>query len=119
MSKTFLKSAVGWGIGLWFIGYVLGFVLYAAVPPAQIGWYIMPVGVIVTLWVLLRRVQGTSMGYYLGLGIVWALIAIAADWLFIVKALHPADGYYKLDVYLYYALTFMLPVVVGLFKKRT
>ncbi|HEY1303237.1 MAG TPA: hypothetical protein VGF24_06790 [Vicinamibacterales bacterium] len=34
-------------------------------------------------------------------------------YLFIVKALKPADGYYKLDVYLYYALTFLIPVTVG------
>jgi len=37
--------------------------------------------------------------------------------LFIVKAFKPADGYYKLDVYLYYALTFALPLIVGWRKK--
>ena len=30
----------------------------------------------------------------------------------------PADGYYKPDVYLYYAITFVLPIVVGWWKLR-
>jgi hypothetical protein len=30
----------------------------------------------------------------------------------------PADGYYKLDVYLYYILTFALPLIVG-WRKST
>lgn len=37
--------------------------------------------------------------------LVWTLIAVLDDHLFIVRALKPADGYYKPDVYLYYALT--------------
>lgn len=35
------------------------------------------------------------------------------DYVFIVKAFNPSDGYYKVDVYLYYALTFLLPVTIG------
>jgi hypothetical protein len=38
--------------------------------------------------------------------------------LFIVKLLNPADGYYKADVYLYYALTFISPLIVGWWKER-
>lgn len=33
--------------------------------------------------------------------------------MFIVKALKPTDGYYKPDVYLYYALTIAIPLVAG------
>ena len=43
--------------------------------------------------------------------------AIVLDYLLIVKALNPADGYYKLDVYLYYALTFILPLAAYSRKK--
>ena len=38
------------------------------------------------------------------------------DYLLIVKVFSPPDGYYKLDVYLYYALTFIMPLVVGWLK---
>ena len=56
--------------------------------------------------------------YFVAVGAVWALIAIALDWLFIVKALHPADGYYKTDIYGYYALTLLIPGAFGLFRSR-
>jgi hypothetical protein len=47
------------------------------------------------------------------LAIVWVLIAVICDYFFLVKAFKPADGYYKLDVYVYYFLTFALPILVG------
>jgi hypothetical protein len=31
--------------------------------------------------------------------------------------LSPAGGYYKADVYLYYALTFISPLIVGWWKR--
>lgn len=118
MDKQFLKSALGWGLGLWLVGYVLGFIFFAFVPPALIGWVIMPIGIAITLWVLLKRIPATSFKYYLGLAVVWTVIAVVADYFLLVKLLKPADGYYKLDVYLYYALTFLLPLLVGWRKKK-
>lgn len=77
----------------------------------------MPIGTLAALWVLVKKVKGDSIKYYLLLGIAWTLIAIVFDYFLLVKAFHPADGYYKLDVYLYYALTFLLPPLVGWLKK--
>lgn len=87
------------------------------VPASMVGWIIMPVGTIITIWILLKKVKGNSFQYYLSLAVVWTLIAIIFDYLFLVKVFKPADGYYKLDVYLYYALTFVLPLIVGWSKK--
>ncbi|MFH0819497.1 MAG: hypothetical protein V1892_00520 [bacterium] len=115
--RQFLKDAVGWGFILWLIGYALGIMLFSLVPLAVIGWIIMPIGTIITLWVLLKKVKGDTFQYYAFLAVVWVLIAIVFDYFFLVKAFKPADGYYKLDVYLYYALTFVLPLIVGLRKK--
>jgi hypothetical protein len=117
MNKQFVKDSVGWGIILWLIGYALGIILFAFVPPAILGWVIMPIGVIITLWVLFKKVKGDSFGYYLGVAIIWTVIAVVFDYFFLVKLLKPVGGYYKLDVYLYYILTFVLPVAVGLRKK--
>lgn len=47
------------------------------------------------------------------LAVVWTVVAVVGDYFFIVKAFHPVDGYYKLDVYLYYAVTFCAPLAVG------
>ncbi len=117
VNRQLLKDSLGWGFVLWLIGYVLGILLFFAVSPSLLGWVIMPIGVIITLWVLLKRIKRGALQYYLVLAIVWTAIAIAFDYLFIVQALKPADGYYKLDVYLYYALTFILPLVVGWWKN--
>jgi hypothetical protein len=132
MNKQFIKDGVGWGIGLWLIGYVLGIVLFAVVSPNIIGWVIMPIGLIITLWVLFKKVhpakfmpqqnatesqfggvKGATFRYFLSLAVVWTLIAIDFDYFFLVKVFNPADGYYKLDVYIYYVLTFLLPLFVG------
>lgn len=118
MTKQFYKDAFGWGFILWLMGYALGMMLFAVVPTSVIGWVIMPVGTMITLWVLLKKVKADSFRYYTLLAFVWVCIAIIFDYFFLVKAFKPADGYYKLDVYLYYALTFLLPLVVGWMKKK-
>lgn len=118
MTKQLLKDTLGWGFILWLIGYGLGIMLYAVVPLSLIGWIVMPVGTLITLWVLWKKIKGKSMSYYLKIAIVWTLIAVAFDYFFLVKAFKPADGYYKLDVYLYYVLTFSLPLAVGWYKIK-
>lgn len=117
MTKQFLKDSLGWGFILWLIGYGLGIILFSIVPPNLIGWIIMPIGTLITLWVAFKKVKGDSFQYYLLLAIVWTLIAVIFDYFFLVKVFKPADGYYKLDVYLYYIITFIIPFFVGWRKK--
>lgn len=119
MNKQLLKDGLVWGFILWLIGYVLGIALFAFVPASMIGWVITPIGIVITLWVLFKKIKSQSISYYLKLGIIWTLIAIIGDYLLIVKAFHPVDEYYKLDVYLYYVLTFLLPLLVGWRKQKT
>lgn len=117
MNKQLRKNAFGWGLILWLIGYVLGMVLFAFVPASMIGWVIMPIGIAITLWVLFKKIPSVTFKEYVQIAVVWTVLAALLDYLFIVKLLKPADGYYKLDVYLYYALTFALPLIVGWRKK--
>lgn len=118
MNTQLIKDGLLWGVILWLIGYVLGFLFFAFVPTSIIGWLITPIGIILTLWVLFKRIRGISFSYYLTLGIMWAVIAIVLDYFLLVQLLKPADGYYKFDVYLYYALTLLLPLVAYWFKKK-
>lgn len=118
MTKRMMIDLLGWGFILWFVGYILGIVLFMLIPPAMIGWVLMPVGTAITLWVLIKKIKGNSLKYYMTVSIVWTVTAIVLDHFFLVKLFMPADGYYKLDVYLYYALTFVLPLIVGS-KKGT
>ena len=117
MTKQFYEDAFGWGFILWLIGYALGIMLFPFVPLSIVGWVIMPIGTIITIWVLLKKIKADSFQYYALLAVIWTLIAIIFDYFFLVKLFNPADGYYKLDVYIYYILTFVLPLIVGWRKK--
>lgn len=113
MEKQLWKDTLGWGVMLWLIGYALGMVLFYIVPTDLIGWVITPIGVLVTVYVLVKKINHRAFSDFLLIGAGWTLLAITLDYLFIVKMLKPADGYYKADVYLYYILTFFLPLIIG------
>jgi hypothetical protein len=110
MNNLLLRNGLGWGLLLWFIGYLLGFAFYAFVPPALIGWYVMPLAAALTCLVLWKWVRIDVLREAVLVGVIWGAIAIVCDYVFIVKLLNPPDGYYKPDVYLYYLLTLALPV---------
>jgi hypothetical protein len=54
--------------------------------------------------------------YYAGVGVAWALIAVVLDYLFIVLLFQAT--YYGFDVFVYYGMTFLIPVGVGLYLIR-
>ena len=72
----------------------------------------------------LSRLRGGGSGsgrdspleYYAKVGIAWVLIAVVFDYLFIVRLFQAT--YYEADVFVYYALTFLIPVSVGLYLIR-
>ncbi|MFA6475715.1 MAG: hypothetical protein WCV88_06025 [Patescibacteria group bacterium] len=117
MNKQLLKDTLGWGFILWLIGYALGIVLFFMVPPEILGWVIMPIGIAITLLILFKKIKSQDWMHYVWLAVSWTIIAIVCDYLLLVKLFQPADGYYKLDVYIYYAVTFVLPLLVGWYKK--
>ncbi len=117
MRRQFLKDAIGWGFLLWLIGYALGIILFMFVPLWMVGWIIMPIGTAITLWVLIKKIKSKSMRYYAALAVSWTILAVVCDYIFLVKAFKPADGYYKLDVYIYYVLIFVLPLLIGKYKR--
>ena len=117
--RFLIRQGLGWGVLLWLVGYLLGLILFPIVPTGQIGWYLMPIGFAFTCLVLWKWVRVDELGRAVVLGIVWCAVAILLDYSFIVKLLHPADGYYKLDVYLYYASTFLLPVIAASLRRKT
>lgn len=117
MNNHLVRDSLGWGFCIWFVGYGLGILLFTLVPPSLIGWIIFPIGTAFALWILFKQIQSTSPWYDLFLGVTWTSIAIFADYFFLVKAFMPEDGYYKLDVYIYYAVTFVLPILIGSIKR--
>lgn len=118
IDKQFYKDVFGWGFLLWLFGYLLGVILFFIVPQSMVGWIITPIATVVTLWVLIKKIQCISVSCYLLIAIFWTLITVILDYFLLVKAFKPEDGYYKPDVYLYYSLTFILPLLVGLWRKK-
>ena len=118
MNRQLLKDTLGWGFLLWLCGYVLGIILFMFVPISMVGWIIMPIGTVVTVWVLLKKIKIIYFRHYISLAFIWTLIAISFDYLFLVSVFKPADGYYKLDVYVYYLFTFILPLLLGFIKNK-
>ncbi|MFA4930901.1 MAG: hypothetical protein WC570_03500, partial [Patescibacteria group bacterium] len=106
-----------WGFILWLFGYVLGIIFFMIVPPAQIGYFITPLGLALMLWVLFKKIHREQFWGYFNVGISWTIIAVVLDYIFIVRLFNSVD-YYKPDVYLYYALTLIIPIMVGWWKFR-
>jgi hypothetical protein len=118
LQRFLVRDCLGWGVLLWVVGYILGFALYPVVPTEMIGWYVMPLGLLITCLVLWRWVDVDDLMRATVLGAAWCAIAIGLDYLFIVKLLAPNDGYYKPDVYLYYASALLLPVGAAFLRRR-
>lgn len=113
-AKIFFNT-IFWGFILWLFGYVLGIVFFAFVPKNLIGWLIFPFGVAATLWVLFKKIKRDSFVCYIGLGVIWTIMAIVLDYFFLVKLFKTPD-YYKIDVYIYYILTCVLPIAAGWYR---
>ncbi|HEY7777097.1 MAG TPA: hypothetical protein VIA09_01030 [Nitrososphaeraceae archaeon] len=113
--KMRLVDMLGCGCILWFIGYAFSLSLFPIVPVAMIGWLVSAVLIPITILVALTRFKNSQMSfsYYLFVGIVWLAIAFSLDYLFIIVAFN-VSNYYNLDVFIYYVVTFLIPLVIGI-----
>ena len=111
-----IKNMLLWGFILWLVGYIAGIVLFFAVPKEYIGWIITPFATLFTVWVLVRKVKRPELMCYFGTGMIWTIMAIVLDWVFNVVLFKIGNSYYQPDVFLYYILTFTLPIAVGYWK---
>ena len=117
-TKEKIKSMLTWGFILWLIGYIAGFILFFIVPKNYIGWVITPFATLFAIWVLMKKIKRPELMCYFGTGLIWTLMAVGLDYIFLVKMLNTGSSYYKPDVYLYYILTFTLPILVGYWKYK-
>ncbi len=117
--KQWIKDTAGLGIALWLIGYLASLVLFFTPYAATMGWILTviftPVTIAITWWWFRNR--HLPVQYYAGVGFAWVLIAVVFDYLFIVLLFQAT--YYEPDVFLYYTLTFLIPVGVGLYLDRS
>lgn len=114
MTKTILVDAPLLGIFVWLIGYLAGIVLYFFLSPDILGWVLFAIFAPIVILLCYKRFgkREKSISYYASVAAVWLIVALVFDYLFLVKLLNP-PVYYKLDVYVYYASTFLIPFLVG------
>jgi hypothetical protein len=114
-----LKDTAGLGTFFWLVGYLAGIVLFFTPLKESMGWVMLaaftPFTIAVTWWWF--RGRGLPLPYFPGVGVAWTVIAVVLDFLFIVQ-LFGNPQYYAPDVLIYYALTFLIPVGVGLCLNR-
>jgi hypothetical protein len=117
--KHWIKDTVGLGTGLWLIGYLASLALFFTPLAGIMGWVLIGIFTPVTIaiaWWWFRQREPLPLQYYAGVGIAWVLVAVVFDYLFIVMLFQAT--YYNPDVFVYYALTFLIPVGVGLYLNR-
>ena len=113
-TRTILIDVLLLGFFVWLIGYLASILLYSMIPPSLLGWTLSAIFAPIAIFLCYKRFakRKESISYYVFVAIVWLIIAVIFDWLFIVK-LFNSQNYYKLDVYVYYASTFLIPFLVG------
>jgi hypothetical protein len=117
--KQWIKDTAGLGTGLWLIGYLASLALFFTPLAGIMGWVLIGIFTPVTIaiaWWWFRQREPLPLQYYAGVGIAWVLVAVVFDYLFIVLLFQAT--YYGADVFVYYALTFLIPVGVGLYLNR-
>jgi uncharacterized membrane protein SirB2 len=114
-TKTRLIDTIGLGFLIWLIGYIASILLWGFVSHDILGWILFVVFTPLMAYLPYRRFRSRNetAGYYFLVALVWLLIAVVFDYLFIVK-LFDAKDYYKLDIFVYYTVTFLAPLLIGL-----
>lgn len=114
--RTLLKGTAGLGVLLWLLGYIASLLLFVSPFAGIMGWILIAVFTPVSVIIVWRWFTGRDLplAYYAGLGIAWTVIAVVFDYLFIVLLF--SATYYGLDVFVYYAITFLIPVCIGLLE---
>jgi hypothetical protein len=116
--KQWVADFVLLGLLLWLIGYLASLALFFSPFASEMGWILLvactPVAVAITYWRFRGRVL--PLAYYAKAGLCWMALAIVLDYIFIVLLF--TATYYGADVFVYYVVTFLVPVCVGMFLNR-
>jgi len=118
--EQLLRDTLGMGFLLWLAGYLASMAVYFS-PLSYAVWgrvvlaVYIPLAAYAAWWYFTGR--DLSLLYYAGVGFAWSVIAIVLDYPFIVLRFG-AWEYYTPDVYLYYAVMFLIPVCTGICRNR-
>jgi hypothetical protein len=117
--RLLIADTAGLGLLLWFIGWCASLVLFLYVPVDLLGWILFAIftPLTIAITVVWFRKRDLPLAYYLAVALSWTCIAVAFDYLFIVK-LFGVSGYYHPSVVVYYTETFLIPMLTGVKYHR-
>ena len=123
MDKTFVKSRMidifVFGVLFWLMGFIASIILFPFVPKNILGWILCivftPITIIITYFRFKKR--DLKLFCYFMTGVFWAIIAIILDYIFLYRLFNIVD-YYKVDVLIYYLITFLIPLTLGIINNN-
>jgi hypothetical protein len=118
-NRSLITDTIGLGLFLWFIGWCASLVLFLFVPVDLLGWvlFVLFTPLTIAITVLWFRKRTLPISYYLAVALAWTFTAVLFDYLFIVR-LFGVSGYYHASVMVYYAETFLIPLLTGVKYHR-
>jgi len=121
-----LVDTIGFGFLLWLIGYFMGFFIIT-IPgypeimtiPVILTAFSLAVALVTAAfaYVRFRKRREVSWLYAFLVGIAWTTLAIVLDFIFIVL-LFNAPSYYRPHIFIYYAITLVVPSAVSKYSSR-
>jgi len=121
-----LVDTIGFGFLMWLIGYFMGFFIitipgYPEVMtiPVILTAFSLAVGLVTAAfaYVRFRKRREVSWIYAFLVGITWTILAIILDFILIVL-LFNAPSYYRSHIFIYYAITLVVPSAVAKYSSR-
>jgi hypothetical protein len=109
-------KAIGYGIALFAINFVIGSILMFGLKLSGLSFSIvMLIAAIVVLWLLANQYKIKALNDGIMVGLVWLVVDVILEYYVIVQIFSKGDAasFYNLSVLLGYALVVAVPAVVG------
>lgn len=110
------RQALLLGVAVWLLGFALSLVLFTFVPLPVLGWVLLGPLLLVTVGAA-AHVDPPNPREALPVALGWLGLALILDNVFVVR-LFGVQAFYDLDVAVYYAATFAIPLLIGVFNAR-
>lgn len=114
-------KAIGFGIALFAINFVIGSILMFGLKLSGISFSIvMLIAAIIVLWLLANQYKIKNLNDGIQVGLVWLVVNALLEYIVIVLIFNGGDAskLYSWSVFLGYALVVIVPALVGQTAKK-
>lgn len=114
-------KAIGYGIALFAINFVIGSILMFGLKPSGIAYsLLMLIATVIVLWLLAKQYKISDLNTGIQVGLVWLVVDALLEYIVIVQIFNKgvATGFYNWSVLLGYLLVIVVPAAVGQMAKK-